>query len=142
LVPAEANIFFDGSYVGETYIDPTSMEDTLTLSMGRDPNIVVKRLLMKKECKEKIVGEKKEKTMAYSIEIKNLKATGIELIIEDQLPITQNADILIEPIDLGKAEHDTRTGMIKWKIDLKTKESRILNYSYKVKFNKDMNLPL
>jgi len=80
--------------------------------------------------------------MAYSIEIKNLKATGIELIIEDQLPITQNADILIEAIDLGKAEYDTRTGMIKWKIDLKTKESRILNYSYKVKFNKDLNLPL
>jgi len=49
---------------------------------------------------------------------------------------------LIEAIDLGKAEYDTRTGMIKWKIDLKTKESRILNYSYKVKFNKDMNLPL
>jgi len=142
LVPAEANIFFDGSYVGETYIDPTTMEDTLTLSMGRDPNIVVKRLLMKKECKEKIVGDKKEKIMAYSIEIKNLKATGIELIIEDQLPITQNADILIEAIDLGKAEYDTRTGMIKWKIDLKTKESRILNYSYKVKFNKDLNLPL
>jgi uncharacterized protein (TIGR02231 family) len=142
LVPAEANIFFDGSYVGETYIDPTTMEDTLTLSMGRDPNIVVKRLLMKKECKEKIVGDKKEKIMAYSIEIKNLKATGIELIIEDQLPITQNADILIEAIDLGKAEYDTRTGMIKWKIELKTKESRILNYSYKVKFNKDLNLPL
>ena len=142
LVPAEANIFFDGSYVGETYIDPTTMEDTLTLSMGRDPNIVVKRLLMKKECKEKIVGDKKEKIMAYSIEIKNLKATGIELIIEDQLPITQNADILIEAIELGKAEYDTRTGMIKWKIDLKTKESKILNYSYKVKFNKDLNLPL
>ncbi|TNF49865.1 MAG: mucoidy inhibitor MuiA family protein, partial [Bacteroidetes bacterium] len=37
LVPASANIFFDGSYIGETYIDPTSMQDTLDLSLGRDP---------------------------------------------------------------------------------------------------------
>jgi uncharacterized protein (TIGR02231 family) len=142
LVPAAANIFFDGSYIGETYIDPTTMEDTLNLSMGRDPNIIVKRTLLKKDCKEKIVGDKKEKTMAYSIEIKNLKANSIELVIQDQIPITTNADITVEPIDLGKGELDTRTNIIEWNVDLKTKESKMINFSYKVKHNKDQNIPL
>ena len=142
LVPAQANIFFDGSYVGETYIDPTTMEDTLNLSLGRDPNIIVKRTLVKKDSKEKIVGDKMEKTMSYSIEIKNLKATSIDLIIQDQLPITQNGDITIEQVDLGKGEFDARTGLMEWKMELKTKESKILNFSYKVKYNKDMNIQL
>mgnify|MGYP000636855480 CR=1 FL=1 len=93
LVPAKANIFFEGTYMGETYIDPTTMEDTLSLSLGKDPNIIVKRTLLKKETKEKIVGTKKERTFAYSIEVKNLKSTSIDIIVQDQFPITQNADI-------------------------------------------------
>jgi len=142
LVPAQANIFFDGSYIGETYIDPTTMEDTLNLSIGRDPNIVVKRTLLKKDCKEKIVGDKIEKTMAYTIEIKNLKANAISLVVQDQLPITTNADITIESIDLGKGTLDARTNIVEWQIDLKTKESKIINFSYKVKHSKDQNIPL
>lgn len=142
LVPAQANIFFDGSYVGETYIDPTTMEDTLNLSLGRDPNIIVKRTLLKKDSKEKIVGDKKEKTMSYSIEIKNLKATSIDLIVQDQLPITQNGDITIEKLDIGKGLIEERTGLLEWRMELKTKESKILNFSYKVKFNKDQNISL
>lgn len=142
LVPAQANIFFDGSYVGETYIDPTTMDDTLNLSLGRDPNIIVKRLLVKKDSKEKIVGDKKERTMAYSIEIKNLKATSIDLVVLDQLPITQNADITIEQLNLDKGELDTRTGIIEWKFTLKTKESKLINFNYKVKHNKDLQVNL
>jgi uncharacterized protein (TIGR02231 family) len=140
LVPAQANIFFDGSYVGETYIDPTTMEDTLNLSLGGDPNIIVKRTLLKKECKEKIVGDKVEKTQSYAIEVKNLKANNIELVIQDQLPITQNGDITIEALDLGKGELNSQTGMIEWKLDLKSKESKTVNFSFKVKYNKDSNI--
>ena len=137
LVPAQANIFFDGSYVGETYIDPTTMEDTLNLSLGRDPNIIVKRTLMKKDCKEKIVGDRIEKTMSFTIEVKNLKASGIELVVQDQLPITQNADIVIEALELSKGELTSSTGLIEWKFDLKPKESKTIPFGYKVKYSKD-----
>lgn len=142
LVPAKANIFFDGSYIGETYIDPSSMEDTLTLSLGRDPNIIVKRTLLKKDCKERIVNNQIEKTFAYSIEVKNFKSTTIDLIVQDQIPITQNTNITIEPIDIDKANLDKQKGILEWTFNLKTKESKKINFSYKVQYNKDSNLPL
>lgn len=142
LVPAKANIFFDGSYIGETYIDPSSMEDTLTLSLGRDPNIIVKRTLLKKDCKERVINNQIEKTFAYSIEIKNFKSTTIDLIVQDQIPITQNTDIVIEPMELDKATLDKQRGILEWTFNLKTKESRKINFSYKVQYNKDANLPL
>jgi uncharacterized protein (TIGR02231 family) len=142
LVPAQANIFFDGSYVGETYIDPTSMEDTLNLSLGKDPNIMVKRLLVKKDTKEKIVGDKKERILSYSIEVKNMKATPIEIVVQDQVPITQNAEISIETLELGKGELDARTGIIEWKFSLKPKEGKLMNFSYKVTHKKEMNVSL
>jgi uncharacterized protein (TIGR02231 family) len=142
LVPAQANIFFDGTYIGETYIDPTTIEDTLNLSLGKDPNIVVKRNLLKEESKEKIIGDKKEKTMSYSIEAKNQKATEIDIIILDQLPITQNGDIEIEKLDIGKATIDESTGIIQWKFSMKSKESRKMNFSYRVKYSKDYTITL
>jgi uncharacterized protein (TIGR02231 family) len=141
LVPAQANIYFDGSYVGETYIDPTSSENKLSLSLGKDPNIQIKRLLVKKDSKERIVGDKKEKEMAYTIEVSNKKATPIEIMVHDQMPITTNSEILIESTELSKGERDATTGTIEWKFTLKPKESKTINFSYKVTHKKELNLP-
>lgn len=142
LVPSKANIFFDGTYMGETYLDPTTMDDTLSLSLGKDPNIVVKRTLLKQETKEKIVGTKKERTFAYSIEVKNLKSTTIDIVVQDQFPITQNAAIEIANIDLGKGKFNERTGLVEWEFSLKTKTSKDIKFSYQVKHDKDQNVPL
>lgn len=142
LVPAKANIFFDGTYMGETYLDPTTMDDTLNLSLGKDPNIIVKRTLLKKELKEKIVGTKKERTFAYAIEVKNLKSRSIEVIVQDQLPITQNSEIEIQAIDLDKGTIDERTGIIEWKFTLKPSASKDILFKYGVKHDKDKPLSL
>ena len=140
LVPAKANIFFDGSYIGETYIDPSSMDDTLSLSLGKDPNLIVKRTLLKKESKENIIGTQKERVNSYLIEIKNLKSTNATIVIQDQVPVTQNADITIEAMNTGKAKYNQVTGLLEWETTLKTKESKSLNFSYKVKFDKNKTL--
>ena len=140
LVPAKANIFFDGTYIGETFIDPTQMDDTLNLSLGKDPNIVVKRTLVKKDCKDKIISDRIERVFAYSIEAKNNKSSTIELIIQDQLPLTTNGDINIEAMELSKGELDTPTGTIEWKMTLKPKDSKLLDYKFKVKHNKDKQI--
>lgn len=137
LVPAKANIYFDGSYIGETYIDPTTMDDTLNLSLGKDPNIVVKRTLLKKDCKEKIIGEKKERTFAYQFEVLNLKSTAIELVIQDQLPITQNADITIESTELSRGKLDETSGLVEWSMNLKGKETKKFDFNFKIKHAKD-----
>jgi uncharacterized protein (TIGR02231 family) len=137
LVPAKANIYFDGSYIGETYIDPTTMDDTLNLSLGKDPNIVVKRTLLKKDSKEKIIGEKKERTFAYQFEVLNLKSSAIELVIQDQLPVTQNADITIEATELSKGKQDDVSGLIEWTLNLKGKETKKFDFNFKVKHAKD-----
>jgi uncharacterized protein (TIGR02231 family) len=142
LVPATANIFFDGTYIGETYIDPTAMNDTLKLSLGKDPNIIAKRILLKKEFKEKVVGNDIERTYSYEISVKNLKANTIELVIEDQIPVTTNGEIVIEAINTDKANYDKTTGKLSWTVNLKTKATEKYTYSFKIKYPKDRNVIL
>jgi len=137
LVPAKANIFFDGTYIGETYIDPTTMEDTLNLSLGKDPNIIVKRTLLKDQSKERIIQDKKERNFAYSIEVRNLKSSEIDLIIQDQVPLTTNPEITIEKSIIGKGTLDEKTGLVEWKLKLKAKENQTFDYEFKVRHPKD-----
>lgn len=137
LVPAKANIFFDGTYIGETYIDPTTMDDTLNLSMGKDPNIVVKRTLLKNQSKERIIQDKKERSFAYNIEVRNLKSSEVELIIQDQIPLTTNPEITIEKSNLGKGKLDEKTGLIEWQLKLKAKDNQTFDYDFKVRHPKD-----
>jgi len=142
LVPAKANIYFDGTYMGETYLDPSSMEDTMHLSLGKDPNIIVKRTLLERESKEKVVGTKMVKSYAYSIEVKNLKSKSIELIVQDQIPVTTNPEIEIEATELSKGVLNERKGIIEWKISLKPKANKDLQFTYEVKYDKDQNVVL
>ena len=136
LVPAQATIFFDGSYMGETYINPGVMDDTLSLSLGRDPNIIVKRTFMKKKYKEKIIGNDVEKTSAYQIEILNNKSKSINLIVQDQIPVSRKEDIEVSTEELSKGILNETTGIIEWKIDLKSKSTEILDLKYTVKHKK------
>ena len=140
LIPSKANIFFDGTYVGETFIDPTTMNDTLYLSLGKDPNIAISRKLISSKCKEKIIGDKIEKHLAYSIEIKNMKSSQVEVVIQDQIPITTNSDIIIDKINAGKGKLKVRTGLIEWKTILKSKEQKTYDFDYRIKFNKDKQI--
>jgi uncharacterized protein (TIGR02231 family) len=142
LVPASANIFFDGSYIGETYLDPTSMDDTLNLSLGKDPNIVVKRTLLKQKSKDKVVQDKRERTFSYQIEVQNNKSSTIQLIIQDQVPMTTNNDITIELLEKDFARELPGNGILEWEYKLKPGENKKLEFSYKVKHPKDQQINL
>ena len=142
LVPANANIFFDGSYIGETYLDPTTMDDTLNLSLGKDPNIVVKRTLLKQKSQDKIVQDKRERTFSYQIEIQNNKSSVIELIVQDQVPITTNNDINIELLEKAGAREVPGNGTLEWEYKIKPGENKKIEFSFKVKHPKDQQINL
>ncbi|MBK7128165.1 MAG: DUF4139 domain-containing protein [Crocinitomicaceae bacterium] len=142
LVPGKANLFHDGAYIGETYLNPSTLEDTMNISLGKDQNIVVSRTLMKDESKEKVVGDKIEKTVSYHITIKNQKAKNIRLIMQDQLPISRNSEIEVEVIDISKGITDPITGITEWNMRMKPSESQTVNLVYTVKYDKTKNVNL
>ena len=53
LIPGESRVFFDGSYLGRSFIDPNITSDTLLFSLGKDKSIVMTRKKLKDKTKEK-----------------------------------------------------------------------------------------
>lgn len=137
LLPGEANIIFEGMYVGKTMINPNQTSDTLNLSMGRDKKIAIKREKIADKSGIKFLSGYKEQTFTYDITVKNNKKEAIEMLLKDQYPISTDKEITIELLDNGKAKVNPETGILTWDIKLGAGETKKYRISYKVKYPKD-----
>lgn len=137
LLPGEANIIFEGMYVGKTYINPNQTTEELKLSMGRDKRVSVKREKVVDKSGTKFLSSYKEQAFTYDITIRNNKKETIEMTLKDQIPLSTDKDITIELLDKNKAEVNEETGVLTWDIKLKPNETQKLRVSYKVKYPKD-----
>ncbi len=140
LIPGAARIYFDNSYIGESFINPRNTNDTLLLNLGRDKSIVVTRVKVKDKCKDKVMSDNHILTQVYNITVRNPKNIPIRLVIEDQMPVTKEQDIKIEYLENSDARFNTETGKLVWDFNLKPKDSKKLTFSYEVKSPKDKAL--
>jgi uncharacterized protein (TIGR02231 family) len=142
LLPGPANLFYEGTYVGQTVLNPSVINDTLTLALGRDNGITVTRTRLPEKEKSKLIGTEVTKTIAWQLRMKSNKSKAIKLIIEDQVPVSNNKDIRVEVKDTGKAELNDTTGLLKWEVSIEPKAMKELKFSYEVTHNKDMPLSM
>ena len=142
LLPGEANIIFEGTYVGKTQLNPGSTSDTLNLTLGKDRRVVITREKLKDFSSVKFLGSKKLQTFTYEITVKNNKKENIQMQVKDLFPIPTDKEIEVELLDFSGAEVDKEKSFLTWNLDIKPGESRKLRMSYSVKYPKDKILPL
>lgn len=140
LLNGEANIIFEGMYVGKTQINPNQTSDTLSLSMGRDKKIVIKREKVADKSGTKFLSSKKEQIFTFDISVRNNKKETAQLVLKDQYPLSQDKEIEIELLQSDGAKVNKETGIISWDLDLKPNETKKIRISYRVKYPKDLVL--
>uniref|UniRef100_UPI0025D86C32 mucoidy inhibitor MuiA family protein n=1 Tax=uncultured Mucilaginibacter sp. TaxID=797541 RepID=UPI0025D86C32 len=132
----EANLFFEGTFIGKSLIDTHSVADTLKLSMGTDKNIVVTRTLEKDLSEKQTFGSNKKETKNWLIDIKNRKNQPVNLLVEDQVPVSQNSSIDVEVQETGGVKPDALTGKIVWNFLLNSQDEKKVQLKYLVKYPK------
>ena len=142
LLRGEANIIFEGMYVGKTFIEPTQTSDTLNLSMGRDKKVSIKREKVADKSGTKFLSAKKEQTFTFDITVRNNKKEAVELLLKDQYPLSTNKEIEVELLQSDGAKINAETGILTWQLQLKPNENKKFRISYKVRYPKDQNLNL
>lgn len=142
LLPAVANIYYDGTYVGQTRISPSNMTDTLELALGRDRRIIIEQKKISNEEKIKKLSNEKESTLTYQITVKSMKSSHVKLTIMDQIPLTNVDEIKVNLINKGKAEYNQHKGFLTWNTTINPRETKKIKYVYSVTYNKDKNLVL
>ncbi len=137
LLQGEANIIFEGMYVGKTNINPNQTSDTLNLSMGRDKRITIKREKVVDKSGTKFLSFYKEQTFTFDITIRNNKKETIDLLLKDQYPLSSDKEISIELLQSDNAKINLETGILTWQLKLSSAETKKIRISYKVKYPKD-----
>jgi uncharacterized protein (TIGR02231 family) len=137
LLNGEANIIFEGMYVGKTKINTSQTSDTLSLSMGRDKKISIKREKVADKSGTKFLSSKKEQTFTYDITVRNNKKEAAQLLLKDQYPLSPDKEIEIELLQSDGAKVNAETGILTWDLDLKPNETKKIRISYRVKYPKD-----
>ncbi|ENA1793311.1 putative outer membrane protein [Flavobacterium psychrophilum] len=137
LLPGEANIIFEGMYVGKTMINPSQTSDTLNLSMGRDKKVTIKREKVVDKSGTKFLSSKKEQTFTYDITVRNNKKEAVVMLLKDQYPLSSDKEIEIELLQKEGAKANAETGILTWNLDLKPNETKKIRISYLVKYPKD-----
>ncbi|HWK06025.1 MAG TPA: DUF4139 domain-containing protein [Puia sp.] len=137
LLPGEANLIFEGTYIGKSFIDPASIQDTLNLTLGRDKRVVVKREKIVDYSSVKFLGSNKKQIFTYEITVKNNKKEKIQMLLKDQYPISSSKEIEEELLESSGAEVNTDTGVLTWKLQLAPGESKKYRISYSLKYPRD-----
>lgn len=137
LLRGEANIIFEGMYIGKTFIDPSQTTDTLSLSMGRDRKISIKREKIAEKSGTKFLSSYKEQTFTYETVVRNNKKEAITLTLKDQYPLSTDKDIEIELLDDSRAKVNAALGILNWELKLEPGETKKVRISYRIKYPKN-----
>jgi hypothetical protein len=136
LLKGDANLYFEGTYIGKTFLNVNSVEDTLNISLGRDENIVVTREKVKEFSSRQFLGAYKKEQRGWEINVRNKKKQNIHILVTDQFPVSGNSDIEVQQIDSGGARLDNETGILTWNFDLEPGASKKLEFKYSVRYPK------
>ena len=142
LLPAAANVYFEGTFIGATMLNPDVMGDSLAVTLGRDERISIRRKLLKKEEKGEFLGDDIMKTFTYELTIKNNRPNDVDIIIEDQIPVASLEEIKVILLSCDKANYTKETGMLSWTFNMPAKQNKLMEFKYSVKYNKDKQIAL
>ncbi len=142
LLSGESNIYFDGTFIGKSYVDVNSTKDTLSFSLGKDSKIQVLRTKISEKSKSKTIGSRQKFDIAWELKVKNNGASEIPLLMKDQFPVSTNDDIKVKQGDFSLGKLDEKTGIITWNTILPKGQAKSFFFDYSVDYQKGVVLYL
>lgn len=145
LLSGKANITYDGTYVGESYIDATSTQKKLTLTLGTDKRVNVRREKMQDYSSTKFLGNDTKQVFTYKLTVRNSQNKPVKMVLKDQYPISTQKNIEVELLTKEVTPYTANkedVGVITWEEELKAGETKTYQISYSVKYPKGSNINL
>ncbi len=147
LLPGQVQIFSDGAFVGNSSIDLLGSGEEFKLSFGIDERIKVDRKQLQAKADQSILpgfhGRMKTIDYQYLTKIENYGSADADIIVIDQIPISQHDEIRIENIKIEPAqteEDNEKPGVMRWIFKLGAKAKKEIKISYRVKHPADFEV--
>ncbi|MCD6579528.1 DUF4139 domain-containing protein, partial [bacterium] len=143
VLPGKVSIYYGQNYIGEYYLKNILPGEKFSMDLGPVNYFKVKfKLLKRKYSPSTLVSAKKKYTLKYEMSISNISGNNYEVIVYDRIPVSQDSKIVVKKIDITPTGYEINkdTGIIKWKLNIKSKNKIKGNISYEVVCPKNYNL--
>ena len=134
-----ALLMVDGRPSGKVWL--TEEGDSLRIDAGAAHDWTVERNRQAALCSRTTLGNRVKHHRAYSITVTNRSNTAGELILEEPLPVSRQAEIEVVPESLDGGELQQATGILRWTMALSPGESRTVQFSYDLSHGRDDVIP-
>ncbi|WP_439358642.1 mucoidy inhibitor MuiA family protein [Bradyrhizobium sp. DASA03007] len=146
LLPGKVAIYRDGVFVGRGKITASAKDDIVRLGFGADDKIKIERAVLKRNegSAGLLVTTSKTDERSFKTTIRNGHDFPIRVAIEDQLPVSENEDIVVEmlPATTPPTASNIRDkrGVLEWTFDAKPGEARDINFVWRIRWPKDKGM--
>ncbi|MCK1616349.1 mucoidy inhibitor MuiA family protein [Bradyrhizobium sp. 159] len=146
LLPGKVAIYRDGVFVGRGKITASAKDDIVRLGFGADDKVKIERAVLKRNegSAGLLVTTSKTDERAFKTTIRNGHDFPIKIAIEDQLPVSENEDIVVEmlPASTPPTASNIRDkrGVLEWSFDAKPGESKDINFAWRIRWPKDKSM--
>ena len=146
LLPGRVSIYRDGVFVGRGLMAAAGKDETVRLGFGADDKIKIERTVLKRNegTGGLIVTTSKTDERAFKTTVRNGHDFPIRIAIEDQLPVSENEDIVVEMLPSTTAPTATnirdKRGVLEWAFEAKAGEVRDINFAWRLRWPKDKSV--
>jgi uncharacterized protein (TIGR02231 family) len=142
LLPGKVAIYRDGVFVGRGQMASASKDETVRLGFGADDKVKIERAVVKRnEGSAGLIVTSKTDERAFKTTLRNGHDFPIHVAIEDQLPVSENEDIVVEMLPSTTPPTATdlrdRRGVLEWAFEAKPGEVRDIAFAWRVRWPKD-----
>jgi len=146
LLPGKVAIYRDGVFVGRGKLSASAKDDIVRLGFGADDKIRIERAVLKRNegSAGLLVTTSKTDERSFKTTIRNGHDFPIKVAIEDQLPVSESEDIVVEmlPATTPPTAKDIRDkrGVLEWSFDAKPGEVKDINFAWRIRWPKDKSM--
>lgn len=134
LLPATTNIYNHGSYMGKTFLNTFTDNDTLSIYLGKDQNVQCSRIEKNEEKDHYLIGNFRTEETKVDISVRNNSTEIIPIEVLEQVPdIDKESDEKLSINGIDNAFYNKKDAQISWKVQLNPSETTNIHYEYTIK---------
>ncbi|NJK70245.1 MAG: mucoidy inhibitor MuiA family protein [Microcoleus sp. CSU_2_2] len=132
LLPGQANIFRDNTFVGTIELDNVSPGAEFKLNLGIDEGLKIERELVERQVDKKLISNQRRTSYAYRLNVTNLQQVQANLTLKEQLPVSRNEQIKVRSTLTNPKIAPGEMGLLEWEISLPPQAKQELYYQFVV----------
>lgn len=136
LLPGAVSLFRDGTFVGTSSLPVLSPGEDHELGFGIDDLVRVKHAIVDdKRGETGLISTSKTDNRSFRITVKNMHDRTVQLVIFDQIPVSQNQEIKVELTSrqaATKTDVDNKRGVMAWESKLEPDQEQVLDFGYRI----------